>query len=68
MSEHGPTSIRSKKLLVVLLVDATVTLAFAWAGWGTEDKGSLFSTYVTFMGMFNAAYAGINTAQKWALK
>lgn len=63
-----PTSINSKKLLVVLLVDTLVTAAFVWVAWDLEDRSAVFSTYVTFMGMFNAAYAGINSAQKWALK
>ena len=66
----GPTTLSSKKLWVVILANlmAFLTYFHASAGATGEIVATIYGHFLTFLFLFNAAYAGINTAQKWALK
>jgi hypothetical protein len=66
----GPTTLSSKKLWVVFFTNLMAFIAFFHSAWlaTPEMQDTLFGHYLTFLVLFNTAYAGINMAQKWALK
>ena len=70
MDDFKPTTLSSKKLWVVTLANLVAFIAYFHSSTiaTPEMQGTMLGHYLTFLALFNAAYAGINSMQKWALK